>query len=74
MRFYDELLECCRAQDLTLGSGHVSWQESMALAKEAHEMGYKTRRSFSGCFWACSTKADLPGKRSSKWLASTRPE
>lgn len=36
-----ELLECCKAKDLTLGTGHVSWQESMALAKEAYGMGFK---------------------------------
>lgn len=35
------LLECCKAKDLTLGTGHVSWQESMALAKEAYGMGFK---------------------------------
>lgn len=36
-----ELLESCRAKDLTLGTGHVSWQESLAFAKEAQEMGFK---------------------------------
>jgi hypothetical protein len=36
-----ELLEMCKARELTLGSGHVSWQESLALAKEAQAMGYK---------------------------------
>lgn len=36
-----ELIECCKAKDLTLGTGHVSWQESLALAKEAHGMGFK---------------------------------
>lgn len=35
-----ELIECCKANDLTLGSGHVSWQESLAFAQAAREMGF----------------------------------
>lgn len=36
-----EIIEMCKARELTLGSGHVSWQESLALAKEAQAMGYR---------------------------------
>jgi hypothetical protein len=34
------LIESCKARGLTLGSGHVSWQESMALARAANEMKF----------------------------------
>lgn len=36
-----ELLDYCRAHDLTLGTGHVSWPESLAFAEEAHRQGYR---------------------------------
>ena len=36
-----ELLHYCREKDLTLGTGHVSWQESLAFAEEAHASGYR---------------------------------
>ena len=36
-----ELLECCRDHDLTLGTGHVSWQESLAFAQAARDLGFK---------------------------------
>jgi hypothetical protein len=32
-----ELLEFCQERDLTLATGHVSWQEAMAFARAAHE-------------------------------------
>ena len=34
------LIESCKARRLTLGSGHVSWQESLALARAARDMGF----------------------------------
>jgi hypothetical protein len=34
------LLEFCAANDLTLATGHVSWQESLAFAEEARRLGY----------------------------------
>jgi Family of unknown function (DUF6282) len=34
------LIESCKARRLTLGSGHVSWEESIALAKAARDMGF----------------------------------
>jgi hypothetical protein len=34
-----EIIECCRDRDLVLASGHVSWQETLAFAKAAKEMG-----------------------------------
>ena len=36
-----ELLRYCREHDLTLGTGHVSWQESLAFAEEAHQIGFE---------------------------------
>ena len=39
-----ELLHYCHDHDLTLGTGHVSWQESMAFIQEAHAIGF--RRTF----------------------------
>jgi hypothetical protein len=35
-----ELVDYCHAHDLTLGTGHVSWQESLAVIEEAHARGY----------------------------------
>jgi len=35
-----ELIECCKAHDLTLGMGHVSWQESLAFIEAGREMGF----------------------------------
>jgi hypothetical protein len=35
-----ELLHFCREQGLTLGTGHVSWQESLAFVEEAHAAGF----------------------------------
>ncbi len=34
------LLDFCASNDLTLATGHVSWQESLAFAKEARRRGY----------------------------------
>jgi hypothetical protein len=36
-----ELLDYCHTHDLTLGTGHVSWQESLAFAREAQRMGFR---------------------------------
>ncbi len=36
-----EIIECCKAYDLVLGSGHVSWQESLAFARAARDMGFQ---------------------------------
>ncbi len=36
-----ELLDYCQAHDLTLATGHVSWQESLAFAREAKRMGFE---------------------------------
>ncbi len=36
-----ELLRYCHSHDLTLGTGHVSWQESLAFAEEAHRIGFE---------------------------------
>ena len=36
-----ELVECCKAYNLVLGTGHVSWQESLAFAQAAHGMGFR---------------------------------
>lgn len=36
-----ELIECCKSHNLVLGSGHVSWQESLAFARAARESGFK---------------------------------
>ncbi len=38
-----EIIECCKSHDLTLGMGHVSWQESLAFIEAAREMGYSHR-------------------------------
>ena len=38
-----EIIECCKAHNLTLGMGHVSWQESLAFVEAAREMGYSHR-------------------------------
>jgi hypothetical protein len=35
-----EIIECCKAHDLTLGMGHVSWQESLAFIEAAREMRF----------------------------------
>ena len=35
-----EIIECCKAHDLTLGMGHVSWQESLAFIEAARNMGF----------------------------------
>ena len=35
-----ELVAYCQERDLTLGTGHVSWQESLAVIEEAHQRGY----------------------------------
>ncbi|HEY7061320.1 MAG TPA: DUF6282 family protein [Chloroflexota bacterium] len=36
-----ELLAYCHEHDLTLGTGHVSWQESLAFAEAAHARGFR---------------------------------
>jgi uncharacterized protein DUF6282 len=38
-----EILEACKAHGLTLGMGHVSWQESLAFIKAARDMKYSHR-------------------------------
>ncbi len=38
-----EILEACKAYDLTLGMGHVSWQESLAFIEAAREIQYSHR-------------------------------
>jgi hypothetical protein len=38
-----EIIECCKAHNLTLGMGHVSWQESLAFVEAARDMGYSQR-------------------------------
>jgi hypothetical protein len=38
-----EIIETCKAHDLTLGTGHVSWQESLAFVEAARDMGYSHR-------------------------------
>jgi hypothetical protein len=38
-----ELIEACKGHGLTLGMGHVSWQESMAFIEAARDMGYSHR-------------------------------
>src|SRR5262245_769797 len=35
-----EIIEACKAHDLTLGMGHVSWQESLAFIEAARDRGY----------------------------------
>lgn len=36
-----EIIECCKSYDLVLGSGHISWQESLAFAQAAKDIGFK---------------------------------
>lgn len=36
-----EIIQYCKTKELTLGSGHVSWQESLAFAEAANAMGFK---------------------------------
>jgi len=36
-----EIIECCKAYNLVLGTGHISWQESVAFAEAARDMGFK---------------------------------
>ena len=36
-----ELIDCCKSHNLTLGMGHVSWQESLEFAQAARDMGFK---------------------------------
>jgi hypothetical protein len=36
-----ELIESCKAHDLTLAMGHVSWQESLAFCQAARAIGFK---------------------------------
>ena len=38
-----EIIECCKACDLTLGMGHVSWQESLAFIEAAKDMNFSHR-------------------------------
>jgi hypothetical protein len=38
-----EIIECCKAHNLTLGMGHVSWQESLAFIEAARDMAYSHR-------------------------------
>jgi hypothetical protein len=38
-----EIIEVCKAHDLTLGTGHVSWQESLAFVAAAQDLGYSHR-------------------------------
>jgi hypothetical protein len=38
-----EIIECCKTHGLTLGMGHVSWQESMAFIEAARDMGFSHR-------------------------------
>ena len=38
-----EILEACKTHDLTLGMGHVSWQESLAFIEAARDMKYSHR-------------------------------
>jgi hypothetical protein len=35
-----EIIECCKAYNLTLGMGHVSWQESLAFVEAGRDMGF----------------------------------
>ncbi len=36
-----DLLRYCHQHDLTFGTGHISWQESVALAEEARVLGFQ---------------------------------
>jgi uncharacterized protein DUF6282 len=38
-----EIIECCKAHELTLGMGHISWQESLAFIEAARDLGYSHR-------------------------------
>jgi len=38
-----EIIECCKAHGLTLGMGHISWQESLAFIEAARDLGYSHR-------------------------------
>ena len=38
-----EIIECCRAHDLTLGMGHISWQESLAFIEAAKDLNFSHR-------------------------------
>ena len=38
-----EIIDACKVHDLTLGMGHVSWQESLEFIKAARDMGYSHR-------------------------------
>ena len=40
------LLEYCHQHDLTLGTGHIAWEESIVFARRAQEMGF-TRLVFN---------------------------
>ena len=42
-----EIIECCKAHDLTLGMGHISWQESLAFIEAARDMGFSTGSSLT---------------------------
>ena len=35
-----EIIECCKAYDLTLGMGHVSWQESLGFIEAGRAMDF----------------------------------
>jgi hypothetical protein len=35
-----ELIACCKSHNLVLGTGHVSWQESLAFAQDARDAGF----------------------------------
>jgi hypothetical protein len=35
-----EIIECCKTYNLTLGTGHVSWQESLAFIEAGRGMGF----------------------------------
>lgn len=35
-----EIIECCKAYNLTLGMGHVSWQESLAFVEAGRDLGF----------------------------------
>jgi len=36
-----ELVDCCKRLNVALGTGHVSWEESLAFATFAHDIGFK---------------------------------
>jgi hypothetical protein len=36
-----DLIECCKTYNLALGTGHVSWQESLAFAQAARDKGFR---------------------------------